>query len=163
MKKVESKENKKVSFKVPAGDQEDWQEVELEKSRAKVAELTMEVTKLQRLLTAKNYDQVYKENDMMRKELKSMQVLLDENTTLKEDVDRLRTMSYDDRVAEVGAENARLRRRNGELLFRNSELEDEILELQKGAPAEKSLPSRPNTAAVGGRRDLEEDLTELVA
>lgn len=69
-----------------------------------------------------------------------MQVLLDENNDLKDDLERMRKMSYDDRVKEVGEENARLRRRNGELLFRNSELEDEIAALQKGAPAEKPLP-----------------------
>lgn len=92
-----------------------------------------------------------------------MNVLLDENTMLKEDLDRMRLMSYDDRVKEVGDENARLRRRNGELLFRNSELEDEIADLQRGAPVEKQQAQRPQTAQVGGGRGLEGDLTDLVA
>ena len=41
----------------------------------------------------------------MTKELYNMEILLDENKTLKEDVERLRQMSYDDRVKEVGLEN----------------------------------------------------------
>jgi hypothetical protein len=41
----------------------------------------------------------------MTRELYNMEILLDENKTLKEDVERLRQMSYDDRVKEVGLEN----------------------------------------------------------
>lgn len=70
-----------------------------------------------RQLEKSNYDEVYQENDRMTKELYNMEILLDENKTLKEDVERLRQMSYDDRVKEVGLENQQLRRRNGELLI----------------------------------------------
>lgn len=70
-----------------------------------------------RQLEKSNYDEVYLENERMTKELYNMEILLDENQTLKEDVERLRQMSYDDRVKEVGLENQQLRRRNGELLI----------------------------------------------
>jgi hypothetical protein len=59
---------------------------------------------------------------MMKRELKSMGILLEENKDLKEDLDRMQKMSYDDRVKEVGEENARLRKRNGQLLIENSDL-----------------------------------------
>ena len=70
-----------------------------------------------RQMEKSNYDEVYQENDRMTKDLYNMEILLDENKTLKEDVERLRQMSYDDRVKEVGLENQQLRRRNGELLI----------------------------------------------
>jgi cell shape-determining protein MreC len=53
----------------------------------------------------------------MKKELKNMQVLLDENQDLREELERIRSMSYDERVSKIGEENQKLRRRNGELLI----------------------------------------------
>ena len=60
---------------------------------------------------------MYKENELLRKEVKSMYILLDENNDLREELERLRQMSYNDRVKESGEENQKLRRRNGELLI----------------------------------------------
>ena len=77
----------------------------------------MEVQKLQKQLNSKNYTEVYRENEMMKMELKSMLILNEENADLKEDLERLQKMSYDDRVKEVGLENLKLSRRNGELLI----------------------------------------------
>lgn len=68
-------------------------------------------------MEAKNYEEVYKENELLKKEVKSMYILLDENNDLREELERLRQMSYDDRVKESGEENQKLRRRNGELLI----------------------------------------------
>jgi cell shape-determining protein MreC len=48
---------------------------------------------------------VYKENELLKKEVKSMYILLDENNDLREELERLRQMSYDDRVKESGEEN----------------------------------------------------------
>ncbi len=73
--------------------------------------------KLRKQLEAKNYEDVYKENELLKKEVKSMYILLDENNDLREELERLRQMSYDDRVKESGEENQKLRRRNGELLI----------------------------------------------
>lgn len=73
--------------------------------------------KLRKQLEAKNYEEVYKENELLKKEVKSMYILLDENNDLREELERLRQMSYDDRVKESGEENQKLRRRNGELLI----------------------------------------------
>jgi hypothetical protein len=75
------------------------------------------VKKLRKQLEAKNYEDVYKENELLKKEVKSMYILLDENNDLREELERLRQMSYDDRVKESGEENQKLRRRNGELLI----------------------------------------------
>lgn len=62
----------------------------------------------------------------MKRELKSMQILQDENDDLREEVARLKAMSYEERVKEIGEENHRLRRRNGELLIQNTDLQAEI-------------------------------------
>lgn len=69
-----------------------------------------------------NIDEIYKENDLMKRELKSMEILIDENQDLREELERLRAMSYEDRVKEIGDENKKLRRRNGELLIQNTDL-----------------------------------------
>ena len=68
-------------------------------------------------MEAKNYEEVYKENELLKKEVKSMYILLEENNDLREELERLRQMSYNDRVKESGEENQKLRRRNGELLI----------------------------------------------
>ena len=43
---------------------------------------------------------------MMKKELLSMHILLDENDDLRSEVARLQAMSYEDRVKLIGVENA---------------------------------------------------------
>lgn len=90
--------------------------MELEKAVSRQRELEDLVDKLTSQLNAKNYKEVYAENELMKRELKSMHILMDENNDLKQDLERLRKMPYDERVAKVGEENARLRHRNGELL-----------------------------------------------
>lgn len=50
-------------------------------------------------------DAVYKDNDILKKELKNMEILLDENDDLREEVDRLKSMSFDSRYKIVGDEN----------------------------------------------------------
>jgi cell shape-determining protein MreC len=71
------------------------------------------VDKLTLQLNVKHYKEVYADNDLMKRELKSMAIMVEENKDLKEDLERLQKMSYDDRVKEVGEENAKLRKRNG--------------------------------------------------
>lgn len=41
----------------------------------------------------------------MKKELKSMQILIDENQDLRDELERIRSMSYEDRVSKIGDEN----------------------------------------------------------
>jgi hypothetical protein len=42
---------------------------------------------------------------------------MEENQDLKDELERLRSMNFDDRAKIIGEENVRLRRRNGELLI----------------------------------------------
>jgi cell shape-determining protein MreC len=44
-----------------------------------------------------NVDAAYKENDLLKKELRNMEILLEENDDLREEVDRLKALSFDDR------------------------------------------------------------------
>jgi hypothetical protein len=55
----------------------------------------MENSDLRKKLEKKNYDQVYKENTRLNMELKSMYIVMEENKDLKEDLDRLKNISYD--------------------------------------------------------------------
>ena len=63
---------------------------------------------------------------MNKMELKNMYAIAEENKDLKEDLQRMKTMTYEDRMKEVMDENTRLRRRNGELIIKMSHIEDEI-------------------------------------
>ena len=43
-------------------------------------------------LEKKHYDQVYRDNERMRLELKNMYIIMEENKDLKEDLDRLKSL-----------------------------------------------------------------------
>ena len=73
-------------------------------------------------MIAKNYEDTYKENKMLNMELKNMYILQEENKDLREDLERLKAISYDQKVKEMTQENQTLRKRNGMLLIENEEL-----------------------------------------
>ena len=89
-----------------------------------------ENTDLRKKLEAKNYDKTYKENKMMSLELKNMYIIMEENKDLKEDLNRLKSISYDDKIKEMTKENQEIRKRNGYLLINNDELVAKNKELQ---------------------------------
>ena len=59
----------------------------------------------------------------MKQALKNMYILQEENKDLKEDLNRLKKLTYDDKVKEIAEENLTLRKRNGMLLIQNDELQ----------------------------------------
>jgi hypothetical protein len=79
---------------------------------------------LREKLERKKYEEVYRENDILRMELKNMYAIQEENKDLREDLDRLKSLTYEDRMKEAMDENNRLRRRNGELIIKLTETED---------------------------------------
>jgi hypothetical protein len=54
----------------------------------------------------------------MKLELKNMYIIMEENKDLKEDLERLKSTTYEDRMKQMHEENQLLRRRNGELLIK---------------------------------------------
>ena len=70
-------------------------------------------------------DEVYRENDMLRAQCMSLDAMVDENIELKRELEETRKMNVDQKAEEMAKENARLRKRNGELLIKSSDLEDE--------------------------------------
>lgn len=65
----------------------------------------------------------------MKMELKNMYIIQEENADLKEDLERLKSLTYEDRMRDVMDENKRIKERNGQLLFQVSELERTTEEL----------------------------------
>lgn len=55
-----------------------------------------------------------------------MYVLLEENKDMKDELECLRAMPYEDRIRETGEENKTLRIRNGELLIEVASLRDQV-------------------------------------
>jgi hypothetical protein len=93
---------------------------------------------LRERLEKKKYDEVYRENEMLKLELKNMYALQEENRDLRDDLERMKSLTYEDRMKEAIEENKRLRRRNGELIIKVTDLEDQ-LEQAKGDNTEKTL------------------------
>lgn len=56
-------------------------------------------------LHEKNYEDTYKENEMMKMELKNMYMLVEENKELKAELDHQKNLTYEDRMKEMAKEN----------------------------------------------------------
>jgi hypothetical protein len=67
--------------------------------------LASENSDLKNKLVQKNYDQTYRQNKMMEMELKSMYIIMEENKDLKEDLARLKNISYDQKIKDINEEN----------------------------------------------------------
>jgi len=86
----------------------------------------VETMDLREQLTQRKFDQTYKENQMLKLELKNMYILQEENRDLREDLERLRSLTYEQRMKDLVTENEQLRKRNGMLLIQMSELERRV-------------------------------------
>ena len=177
------KKKKSVKFASKADEEDDaWQSVEIKKLEYRVTELLVVNEDLREKLEKKKYDEVYRENEMLKLELKNMYCIQEENKDLKEDLERMKSMTYEDRMKEAMEENKRLRRRNGELIIKVTDIEEELEKL-KGEKTDRTLDAevqmahlkalqgpfnqvRPQTsgAALGRRHDdifgLEETTTD---
>lgn len=94
---------------------------------------------LREKLSSKRYDEVYRENELLKLELKNMYAIQEENKDLREDLERQRSLTYEDRMKEALEENKRLRRRNGELIIKVSDLEEEMARAKSGGQLEAEL------------------------
>jgi hypothetical protein len=77
-------------------------------------------------LQKRKYDEVYRDNERLRMELKNMYIVMEENKDLKEDLQRLKSLTYEDRMKDLCSENETMRKRNGMLLIQVSDLERKI-------------------------------------
>lgn len=66
---------------------------------------------------------MYRDNELLKMELKNMYALQEENKDLREDLERAKSLTYEERMKDVMEENQRLRRRNGELIIKMTDLE----------------------------------------
>ena len=113
------KKKKSVKFASKADEEDEaWQSVEIKKLEYRVTELLVVNEDLREKLEKKKYDEVYRENEMLKLELKNMYCIQEENKDLREDLERMKSMTYEDRMKEALEENKRLRRRNGELIIK---------------------------------------------
>ena len=95
-----------------------WQDDEIKRLESKCAELIVENEVLKEQLELKNYDQTYRENKLLKLELNNMYILEEENKDLKDELERLKGLTYEDKVKDTIAENSVLRERNGFLQVR---------------------------------------------
>ena len=83
-----------------------------------------------------------------------MYILQEENKDLREDLERLQKLSYDDKIKEMAEENLVLRKRNGDLIMQLEQAKRTIAELKKAgsSTASESVITRPQTASIMGRK-----------
>lgn len=129
-KNAESKKKVKFSGNIDDDHEGDWKDQEIRKLEQRYAEALLENGQLQQKLEKKHYDMIYKENEIMKQELKNMYILQEENKDLRDDLNRLKKLTYDDKIKEMAEENITLRKRNGMLLIQNDELQSKISELK---------------------------------
>ena len=87
---------KKVKFADIDEDHEgDWQSNEILKLNNKIIELSLQNADLYSKLDAKNYTSTYRENTRLSLEVKNVYILAKENLDLKEDIERLESISHD--------------------------------------------------------------------
>ena len=106
-----------------------------------------------------------------------MYIIMEENKDLKEDLNRVNNISYDQKIKDMNQENQELKKRNGYLLIQNDELEKKYKDLQDNMKSiqlgmlptnQKPKMERPQTAAGAFGRKKEDmfmldegDLEEL--
>ena len=122
------KPKKSVKFSKQSIDDDEgsWKDDEIKKLEARCTELFVETMDLREQLTQRKFDQTYKENQMLKLELKNMYILQEENRDLREDLERLRSLTYEQRMKDLVTENDQFRKRNGMLLIQMSELERRV-------------------------------------
>ena len=79
MMREERLRSKRVRFNDIDEDGATWQDTEIENLTKKVKELETERNRYKRMLDQTNYEEIIRENELMKAELKSMYILLDEN------------------------------------------------------------------------------------
>ena len=67
---------------------------------------------------------------MLKAQCLSLDAMVDENNELKAELIKQQSLNTDEKTEELAKENARLRKRNGELLIKSSDLEDETKKLK---------------------------------
>jgi hypothetical protein len=64
-------------------------------------------------------------------ELRNMEILLDENNDLKAEIVKLKELNVDEKSKALAEENQRLKRRNGELVIKVTDIEMELNKLKQ--------------------------------
>jgi len=81
-------------------------------------------------------------------ELKNMYALQEENKDLREDLERAKSLTYEERMKDIMEENQRLRRRNGELIIKCSDLELEMVQVKENQSEFESEVQRSHLKAM---------------
>lgn len=114
-----------------------WQEAEMKRLEAKVSKLSEENRELKYQLKERNYDSTYRENKMLKAELQNMFILEDENKDLKEELQRYKSITHDERMKSFKEENESMKVRIGQLLEKVHALESNARSTEATATEEQ--------------------------
>ena len=90
-----------------------------------------ENAKMKRQLERQNYEKTYRDNEMMKLELKNMYILLEENKDLRAELQTIRITDKSEAEKQLIEENTNLKRRNGLLLIENEDLKKQVDQAKK--------------------------------
>ena len=99
-------------------------EDEIRKLEGKVSNLIEENETLKKQLIDKNYQYTYRENDILKAELKNMYIIMEENKDLREELKAYKSITHDERMKLLKEENESMKIRIGQLLERIHGLEE---------------------------------------
>jgi hypothetical protein len=71
-----------------------------------------------------------------------MYLIQEENKDLREDLERLKILTYEDRMKEMHKDNFQVRKRNGQLMIQLADAQRKVGELQTTSRGRSSLPPR---------------------
>ena len=106
-----------------------------------------ENAKLKRQLQRENYEKTYRDNEMMKLELKNMYILLEENKDLRSELTQLRTADSSESQAKLVEDNQSLKLRNGQLLIQNEDLKKQLDDAKKQLQSNQAHNSQVKTTS----------------
>lgn len=98
-----------------------------------MANLIEENETLKKQLIDKNHHYTYRENDILKAELKNMYIVMEENKDLKEELKAYKSITHDERMKLMKEENESMKVRIGQLLERIHGLEQRTSAIEEKA------------------------------
>ena len=106
-----------------------------------------ENAKMKRQLERQNYEKTYRDNEMMKLELKNMYILLEENKDLRAELQTMRITDKSEAEKQLIEENTNLKRRNGLLLIENEDLKKQVDHAKKQLQTNQAFNTSVKTTA----------------
>jgi hypothetical protein len=160
---------KKVTFEDCERTGMTIQEADVRKLERKLVRAIEENKALKLRLNEQNYTYTYKENQIMKAELRNMYILQEENKDLKEELQIYKSITHDERMKVLKEENESMKIRIGQLLDKIRTLENRTNDIEfkqtkkelTQIPLASSVFERPQTAHTRSNQGFEPLISQV--